>query len=150
MARTLSACLCLGAKSKQFLKKIVIVLLFQILGWFAYTYMEEGFPLTDCLFNTDNIRQLKASNDAKKTGELYQKLNETLMGDLNASRFEIYYDEFIAYFEVKERRTETVDISAICTKWYLFTAITLTTVGKISTMHVLTPERAAKHCHKQH
>ena len=126
---------CFGARFKEFIKKALIILLYQILGWIAYTYIEEGFALTDCLFDNDNIRRLKATNITNGKVKLYDNVNVTLAGELNGTIFDIYYEEFKTYFGAKEPKSSSVNIHDICTKWYLFTAITLTTVGKFTYVH---------------
>lgn len=115
---------------KELFKKIIIVFIFQLIGWYAYTYMEEGFSLTDCIFDRDNIRRLKTPEEKNTKAELYKNLNESLMGELNETLFRIYHAEFKTFFKAKEPEAKPVDVNAICMKWYLFTAITLTTVGK--------------------
>ena len=122
---------CFGKRSKELLKKIFIVLLYQVIGWILYTYIEEGFALTDCLFDQDNIRRLKTTNTAQGKAKLYNDLNRTLGGDLNGTIFNIYHEEFKTYFAAKEPNSDSIDVNEICKRWYLFTAITLTTVGKI-------------------
>jgi len=120
---------CFGKRSKELLKKIFVVLLYQVIGWILYTYIEEGFALTDCLFDQDNIRRLKTTNTAQGKAKLYNDLNRTMGGDLNGTIFNIYHEEFKTYFAAKEPNSDSIDVNEICKRWYLFTAITLTTVG---------------------
>ena len=121
---------CFGKRFKELIKKIIVILLFQLIGWFAYTYMEEGFSLTDCLFDKDNIRRLKTPKPVHTKEKLFNDLNETLEGELNGKIFNIYHEEFKRFFDAKEPKPKSLDVYEICTRWYLFTAITLTTVGK--------------------
>ena len=123
-----------GTRFKEFAKKALIILLYKVFGWITYTYIEEGFALTDCLFDNDNIRRLKATNITQSKVKLYNDLNITLEGELDGKIFDIYYKEFRTYFDAKEPTSSSVSIHEICTKWYQFTAITLTTVGKVTTM----------------
>ncbi len=125
-----------GTKTfKSFLKRFALIAVIQIVGWFAYTYIEEGFPLTDCIFNTEKVHALikksenteKSKEDALKT-KTYIGLYTILNGNITARNFELYHAEFKKYFKVKETK-EDVTVRSICKKWYLFTAITLTTVG---------------------
>ena len=126
---------CFGKRSKELLKKIFVILLYQIIGWILYTYIEEGFALTDCLFDQGNIRRLQTTNTSQVKVKLYNDLNKTLGGDLNGTIFNIYHEEFKTYFAAKEPNSASIDVSEICKRWYLFTAITLTTVGKITVLY---------------
>ena len=125
---------CFSKRTKELLKKAFFVLLIQIVGWFVYTYIEEGFPLTDCIFNHDNIKKINAKksnvNDTSSRITLYFDISYILKGNLKPEKFEAYYGEFKNYFNVTPAVKKEVSIGEICTKWYLFTAITLTTVGK--------------------
>lgn len=127
---------CFSKKTTELLKKAIVVLLIQIVGWFVYTYIEEGFPLTDCIFNHDNIKKIIAKksnvNDTSAGIKLYFDISHILKGDLKPDKFEVYYDEFKNHFNVTPTVLTEVSIGEICRKWYLFTAITLTTVGKLT------------------
>ena len=125
---------CFSERTKELLKKAFFVLLIQIVGWFVYTYVEEGFPLTDCIFDHDNIKKINAEksnvNDTSARIKLYFDISYIVKGNLKPENFEVYHDEFKNYFNVTPTVKKEVSIGEICTKWYLFTAITLTTVGK--------------------
>ena len=127
-----ASCKAFGEKFKSFLKRLAVVAFIQIIGWFLFTYIEEGFALTDCIFNQARIKQLTTAVPANKTEkelELYSGLNNILEGNLTEANFDIYRQEFKEYFKVKEVQLKEVELYEICTRWYLFTAITLTTVG---------------------
>ena len=131
---------CFGKRLRQLVKKIIVLFIIQTTAWFLYTYIEEGFLLTDCIFNQEKINRLKETkkqNVTRQENELYAELDKIFLGDLDRSKFEIYHAEFKSYFNVKEPVPTKVSIHEICTKWYLFTAITLTTVGKsLDTAHL--------------
>ena len=127
---------CLGKRLNELVKKAIIIQVYQLIGWVAYTYIEEGFALTDCLFDKDNIKRLKATNNTLGKVKLFSDLNKTLEGELNGTIFDIYHEEFKIYFDAKEPATTGVDILEICARWYQFTAITLTTVGKITALSI--------------
>eukprot|EP00794_Sanderia_malayensis_P015767 gene15767-17358_t len=133
---SITSCQCNGAWTKTlkgFFKRFLVVASIQIFGLFLYTYIEEGYPLTDCLFNKEKVNSLaNPKTIPKPKTALYIGLDAILNGSLTPKAFETYDNEIEKYFSAqisKPSIQRNVTLREFCSKWYMFSAITLTTVG---------------------
>ena len=122
--------------------RFLLVTIYQGLGWLIFTYTEEGFVATDCIWNQESIvkRLYRPINETEIATDFYA----TLLSRYNRSfatpaDFEILYMEFQKHFNVKNvsypEKKDFVEFT--CFKWFSFTTVTLTTIGTsaIRTFH---------------
>ena len=116
-------------------KRFIIIIIAQLVGWAIFSYVEDDLNVIDCFINpikvADNMYPL--SNETEKATALFYKLYNKTGQVLTFNQSAEIYSVFRAYFNVPIQEPMLSDDRALrgCVKWYRFSAVTMTTIGKI-------------------
>ena len=111
-------------------KRSIPIIIVQLIGWALFSYVEDDFSVIDCFSNPENVaaKVYPPSNELGKAVILFSELYNKTGQKLSVKQATQMYSLFKTYFSVREQVTSP----HACVKWYRFSVLTMTTIGKTS------------------
>ena len=116
------------------------MLAFQILGWLLFSYIEDNINAVECFTDFNKIATAKLPvvvNETERATLFFQRLeNKTNQSTTELQSTAIYF-MFHKHFNALPATVAPTKFSIgydVCKKWYRFSVLTMTTIGKFVTM----------------
>lgn len=135
-------CCCSKASCAKFwrqiygiVKRSIPVIIAEFIGWAIFSHVEEGLSVFDCFGNHDRVveKLYPPMNEQKGIKELFSSLENKTGQYLSVNQSLEIYSIFKQHFNVPDEvilsKEELVYIG--CLKWYRFSVMTMTTIGKL-------------------
>ena len=121
------------------LLRSIPVLIAQLVGWALFSYIEDDLSIIDCFANKTRVieKTFPRVDETKRVTELFEKLYNKTGQILSNNQSISLYDMFKTHFSVpdEEYLDNNLKVYLGCLKWYRFSVMTMTTIGKCSTPH---------------
>ena len=112
------------------------IIIIQLIGWAIFSYVEDDLNVIDCFQNPKKVAEemYPASNEAERATILFYKLYNKTGQALTVNQSIEMYSLFKTYFNVPyqghEWMPEELKSYLACFKWFRFSILTSTTIGK--------------------
>ncbi len=110
----------------------IILVLYGAIGCFLFSYTEDNLNVIDCFRGLDVVAAKHYPNEARRLKLVFERLgnltNQTLSLNKSIAVYNLFYNSFKGSASVPVHR----DLFAwdLCWKWYRFSMVTITTIGK--------------------
>lgn len=116
------------------IKKSIPVVIAQLIGWALFSYVEDDLNILDCLSRPGSLagRMHKVNDEKKREIELFTRLYFKTSQFLSENQSKVMYHQFKEHFDVPDPLYLSKDDAIFlgCIKWYRFSVMTMTTIGK--------------------
>ena len=131
----MSCCLKWFQESWAITKRFAIVIFAQLIGWAIFSYVEDDLNVIDCFANSSRVadKLYPLSNETETAAAFFSKLYNKTGQVLTLNQSIATYSLFKTYFNVPNQEVFLTNDRAYrgCVKWFRFSVVTMTTIGKI-------------------
>ena len=118
----------------SFVKRSLLIVMIQLLGWALFSYAEDRVNVIDCFTNPDRVvaTVYPPTNELQKAVEFFVGLRKQTHQVLSLNQSAKMYALFKSHFNVPAQKYPAKEAQAYiaCVRWYRFSVLTMSTIGK--------------------